>query len=492
MKKWYYNSWFLAGMYVFGTVSSVILVGLPILVVAIVFTVMKAKYEKMADSLLIEGEQHKSDVGSLKEQLAAIEEKNTKLEVMMTPEMQDAEKQRAIIAELEAKRKTINDDISGLLIRKTEKEKEISELIKKTQSLKEDIVQLDDEILYQSFGVYTPVYDLMSSEVYKDYITANRYNQKQLIKHDIATTYSTTMTLDGDLKKGQRMVKDSVKQVLRSFNNECDAAISGVKFNNVASIEKRIQKSRESLEKLNKAMGIRIKSDYFDLKIEELRLCHEYAIKKQEEKETAKAEREALREEAKLQKELEEARKNIVKEQLHYKTALERIEIQIAGSTDVSEDLLAKKEELMGKLLDIDAAIKDLDYREANKRAGYVYVISNVGSFGKDVYKIGMTRRLEPLDRVNELGDASVPFNFDLHAMIFSDDAPTLENALHQAFEHKKVNMINQRREFFNVSLDEIEEVVKRNYDKTVEFLKIPEAEQYRESIMLKKEYQSA
>jgi len=193
-----------------------------------------------------------------------------------------------------------------------------------------------------------------------------------------------------------------------------------------------------------------------------------------------------------MSKELEEARKNIVKEQLYYKTALERIEIQIAGSTDVSEDLLAKKEELMGKLLDIDAAIKDLDYREANKRAGYVYVISNVGSFGKDVYKIGMTRRLEPLDRVNELGDASVPFNFDLHAMIFSDDAPTLENALHQAFEHKKVNMINQRREFFNVSLDEIEEVVKRNYDKTVEFLKIPEAEQYRESIMLKKEYQSA
>ncbi|MBC3889464.1 DUF4041 domain-containing protein [Acetobacterium paludosum] len=453
---------------------------------------MKVKYEKIVGSLLIEGEQNKIDVGSLKEQLTVIEEKNNKLETMLTPEMLEAEKQRTIIAELEVKRKTINDDISGLLIRKTEKEKEISELIKKAQSLKEDIIQLDDEILYQSFGVYTPVYNLMSSEVYKDHITANRYSQKQLIKNDTATTYSTGMTLDGDLKKGQRMVKDSVKQVLRSFNNECDAAISGVKFNNVVSIEKRIQKSRESLEKLNKAMSIKIKNDYYNLKIEELRLCHEYAIKKQEEKETAKAEREALREEAKLQKELEETRKNIVKEQLHYKTALERVEIQIAGSTNVSEELLTKKEELMGKLLDIDAAIEDLDYREANKRAGYVYVISNVGSFGEDVYKIGMTRRLEPLDRVNELGDASVPFNFDLHAMIFSDDAPTLESALHQAFEHKKVNMVNQRREFFRVSLDEIEEVVNKNYDKTVEFLKIPEAEQYRESVMLKKEYQSA
>ena len=128
----------------------------------------------------------------------------------------------------------------------------------------------------------------------------------------------------------------------------------------------------------------------------------------------------------------------------------------------------------------IDKAMKDLDYREANQRAGYVYVISNIGAFGEDVYKIGMTRRLNPQERVDELGDASVPFNFDVHAMIFSDDAPALENALHKAFENKKVNMVNQRREFFHVTLDEIKKVINDNFDKTVEFKDVPDAEQYR------------
>ena len=102
--------------------------------------------------------------------------------------------------------------------------------------------------------------------------------------------------------------------------------------------------------------------------------------------------------------------------------------------------------------------------------------------FGENVFKIGMTRRLDPTERVSELGDASVPFNFDVHAMIFSDDAPALETALHKAFENKKLNMVNTRREFFKVSLDEIKEVVKKNFDKTVEFIDIPDAEQYRVS----------
>ena len=107
-------------------------------------------------------------------------------------------------------------------------------------------------------------------------------------------------------------------------------------------------------------------------------------------------------------------------------------------------------------------------------------MISNIGSFGKDVYKIGMTRRLDPMERVRELGDASVPFNFDVHALIFSDDAPALEAALHRRFEDEKVNKVNSRREFFHASLDEIKRVVKENYDKTVEFTNIPDAEQYR------------
>jgi len=150
------------------------------------------------------------------------------------------------------------------------------------------------------------------------------------------------------------------------------------------------------------------------------------------------------------------------------------------------ELLLLKKIELEAQLVTLNDNLRDVDYRQANQRAGYVYVISNIGAFGENVYKIGMTRRLEPQDRVDELGDASVPFRFDVHAMIFTDDAPKLENALHKAFDNKKINMINKRREFFNVTLNEIKEVVKAEFDKTVEFVEIPDAEQYRESVKIK------
>jgi hypothetical protein len=194
------------------------------------------------------------------------------------------------------------------------------------------------------------------------------------------------------------------------------------------------------------------------------------------------------KEQERVRKELEEARKDIVKEQLHYNNALKDILDRLDNDSSVeNEYLLEKKTEIENHLGELDQKLKDIDYREANKPAGYVYIISNIGSFGENVYKIGMTRRLNPMERIDELGDASVPFKFDVHALIFSDDAPSLETALHHAFENNKVNMVNARREFYRVTLDKIEDVVKSNYDKTVEFIKIPQEEQYRESLRLYK-----
>ena len=138
-------------------------------------------------------------------------------------------------------------------------------------------------------------------------------------------------------------------------------------------------------------------------------------------------------------------------------------------------------------MLDVDKALQDLDYREANHRAGYVYIISNIGAFGENIYKIGMTRRLEPEARIAELSGASVPFRFDIHAMIFSNDAPKLEAALHNAFADRKMNLVNGRKEFFMVTLEEIKKVVQENHDKTVEFLNDADAQQYRESEMMRK-----
>lgn len=214
-----------------------------------------------------------------------------------------------------------------------------------------------------------------------------------------------------------------------------------------------------------------------------------FAQKKQQEKEEQKEVRARMREEAKLAKEIEEERKKLEKEQQHYQNALQRINAQLEAASDADRAAIEeKKAELVAQLDKIDKEFADVDYREANQRAGYVYVISNIGAFGENVYKIGMTRRLDPQDRVDELGDASVPFNFDVHAMIFSNDAPKLEAALHNAFADRKLNFVNQRREFFNVSLDEIKQVIKDNYDKSVEFVELAPAEQYRESLKLKEQ----
>ena len=283
------------------------------------------------------------------------------------------------------------------------------------------------------------------------------------------------------------MVADMKKLLLRAYNAECDDAVEHVRFNNIEASEKKIQTSAEAISKLGRIMDISITNQYVSLKVEELRLMHEYQVKKQEEKEEAREARQRQREEAKVAKELEEARRKLEKEQNHYQNALQRLDAQIALSSEKDRIVLEeKRKELVSQLEVIDGEMKAVDYRAANLRAGYVYIISNIGAFGENIYKIGMTRRLEPMDRVDELGDASVPFNFDVHAMIFTDDAPRLEAALHNAFSDRKVNFINQRREFFNVSLDEIKRVVKDNYDKTVEFVDIAPAEQYRESLKIR------
>lgn len=277
------------------------------------------------------------------------------------------------------------------------------------------------------------------------------------------------------------------KLLLRAFNSECDEVISRVTYANIELSEKRLHTSFEAISKLGRIMSVAITHQYLKAKIEELYLAFEYKQKKQEEKEEQKELRAQLREEAKLQKEIEEARKKIQKEQKHYQNALDSINKQLLTATDEQKaDLEKKKAEIEAQLEEIDKNIKDIDYRESNAKAGYVYIISNIGAFGENIYKIGMTRRLDPQERIDELSDASVPFNFDIHAMIFSDNAPALENALHKAFENKKLNMVNQRREFFNVTLDEIKAVVMKNFDKSVEFIEVPEAEQYRTSLKMK------
>lgn len=404
--------------------------------------------------------------------IGKIAKENAGLKELMSPEFQNASVLNSKVAELEAKKERL--------------EKEIDKRTSKIDALKKEAVFFEDAITFQEFGLYTPRYDFVTSEEYKEELDRIRDAQKKLIKNDKAIIGATTWTVNGSKSKGNKMIADMKKLFLRAFNSDCEDVISKVKYNNFDMSLKKIRQSSNSIEKLGKSMSLQITQKYIDWKEEELTLAFEYQQKKQEEKEAQKAARAEMREAARLQKEIEAQRKKIEKEQTHYQTAYEKLLKQLEEDPDNS-DLLAKKSELENQLNDIDRAIKDIDYREANQRAGYVYIISNIGAFGENVYKIGMTRRLDPQDRVDELGDASVPFNFDVHAMIFSDDAPALETALHKAFEDRKLNMVNTRREFFNVTLDEIKEVVKENFDKTVEFVDVPDAEQFRVSQKMKR-----
>ncbi len=398
----------------------------------------------------------------------------------LTPEMQDAEKLAKRIEEM-------NETISRFNKTMQERYTEISGLNTVIAKKKNELLDVEDSILFQEFSLYKPKYDLVNSEAYKKRIDAIRQTQKNLIKNGLAVTGNVNWTVNNSKVEGRRMVSDMQKLLLRAFNSECDEVIGKVTYSNFELSLNRISKSSEAISKLGRIMSVSISPNYINAKLDELHLVFEYQQAKQKEKQEQKELRAQMREEAKVQKELEEARKKAEKEHSHYKNALAAIEAQLASATDDQKAALEKKRaELEAALQGVEKNLADIDYREANAKAGYVYVISNVGAFGENVYKIGMTRRLEPMERIDELGDASVPFDFDVHAMIFSSDAPALEAALHRAFEAKKINMVNARREFFAVTLDEIKQVVHANYNDTVEFVDAAPAQQYRESLKMK------
>lgn len=416
-----------------------------------------------------------------KAELENLQQEHEALKALMTPEMQDAMAIKREVSRLQEEQHSVQNTLEGLLHTIDNKNNDISALDQTIADKKNQIIWLDDEILVQEFGLYSPKFDFANALGYKEALSEIRATQKALIKNKKAVTGNTAWTVNNSAAKGKKLVTDTQKLLLRAFNSECDELVNKVKYTNFDASLGKIQKSAAAISKLGTIMNIAITPEYLTLKENELRLAFEYQCKKQQEKEEAKAMRAEQREQAKIQKELEEQKRKIEKEQTHYQTAYEKLISQLSLHPD-DVDLLKKKEEMENQLSDIDKALTDIDYRQANMRAGYVYIISNIGSFGENIYKIGMTRRLDPQERVDELGDASVPFKFDVHAMIFSDDAPALEAALHRAFEDKKVNMVNQRREFFRVTLDEIKEVVRANFDKTVEFVDVPDAEQYRVS----------
>ncbi|MBC7006081.1 DUF4041 domain-containing protein [Photobacterium sp. BZF1] len=350
----------------------------------------------------------------------------------------------------------------------------------------------NDDVELLELGFYESHFDFETSEDFKDEIRECKAEQKELLRDkDMGgAIYCTTEWTVGDSKaEGRKMTNRGIRLTARAFNNECEAAIANCTWKNVVKMEARIEKAFQAINKLNESNKIVISREYLKLKLKELRLTHEYKEKKQREKEEQAEIKAQMREEARIEAEIKKAEQEAIKEEARYQKALNAVQKQLESA---SEEAKAKLEAQIAQL-ESDLELAEQKHKRAQSMAeqtkqGHVYVISNIGSFGEDVYKIGMTRRLEPLDRVKELGDASVPFSFDVHAMIHTKDAPSLEKELHRQFDNKRLNMVNRRKEFFNVGLKEIKEAVEAYSEEQVEFIETAVAQDYHETKAMKKQ----
>jgi hypothetical protein len=365
---------------------------------------------------------------------------------------------------------------------------EIASLHLQIEALRRDLSSLDEESTLQSFGFYKPRYQFVDSARYQAELEKIREAQKVMLKQRTAASCRIEWTVNGSKVEGRKQINQTINLMLRAFNGESDAAVAKVKFNNVTVMEARIRKAYERINGLAEVQKCLISQSYFSLKLQELFLAHEYQEKLQEEREEQRHIREQIREEEIAQRQLEKARLEAEREETRYEQALSRAREEVERSEGANrEKLSAQIAELQQRLEEARAAKERAISQAQLTRSGNVYIISNIGSFGEDVFKIGMTRRLDPYDRVHELSGAAVPFDFDVHAMIRSVDAPALENKLHRIFHLRRLNRINERREFFRVTLDEI--LLATGLPVAdIEVTKIAEAEDYRKTLALLEE----
>ena len=351
----------------------------------------------------------------------------------------------------------------------------INNLLKEKQKLENEIVSLEQDAICKHYNFSD--YSGLTSEECKNQLSLLKMKEQDAIKNQELITVTSTNT--------KTVINSNVKQILRCFNSECDNILLGLSNKNIDTSRNKLTKSFETLNKIFSVDGVQLKHNALDMKLEQLNLVYSYELKRAQEIEIQKEIKAQMVEEEKVRREIEKQKAKITKDEKQISGEVNRLmKYMQKAANDIEKNLyLEKIQELEQKLQELAAEKESVLEREANAKAGFVYIISNIGSFGEDVYKIGMTRRLEPMDRIKELSSASVPFEFDVHAMIFSENAPELETTLHKHFESRSVNKVNLRKEFFKVSLDEIEKVVTQNYNKTVEFTRIPIASEYRQTL---------
>jgi hypothetical protein len=336
-----------------------------------------------------------------------------------------------------------------------------------------DVVNLRESVLLQEFGLYDHENPAEASVSLATELESVRTQIKQAVRDGKATTATAGFTFNNSKAKGDKFVRDMSKLMLRSYNAEAENCLKSVRAGNLATAQKRLGTTVDQVERLGGMIDLHITPNYHRLRLRELELASRHLQALQVEKELERERREELRQQKQAEQELAREKERLEKERAHYANVLATLIAN--GDTDGAERMRAQ-------LADVDRAIENVDYRAANIKAGYVYVISNIGSFGPDVVKIGMTRRLEPMDRVNELGDASVPFRFDVHALFFADNALSIEAMLHQNFADRRLNRVNLRREYFRATPAEVLEALNEHRVEVLEYTVEPAAAEYRSS----------
>ena len=319
----------------------------------------------------------------------------------------------------------------------------LNELNANIEKSEQDLNELMGGIdLYSRLDEYTahghfemPQYLYETSTRYSEEIKDIRQQQKDMIKAKSAVTFPETTVISNDKSLNKKILNGQVKLMLTAFNIECDMLIGKVSPSSFGRTLERIEKLANNLEKSAATMECGFDIDYIELKFEECKLQYQYTLKKQEEIAEQKLIKEQIREEQRAIKEFEKAIAEAEKEEKMYRNLLDKAQQELAQANEQERSEMEQRIAILElQLAEAEAKEERAKSMAEQTRKGHVYVISNIGSFGEDVYKIGLTRRLEPMDRVKELGDASVPFPFDVHAMIYTDDAPALETALHREF----------------------------------------------------------
>lgn len=265
---------------------------------------------------------------------------------------------------------------------------------------------------------------------------------------------------------------------LRSYDVEAKAMLTKLTLANYGSSVSRLLRNGEAIERIGRNAEVKLSNEYQELWAKAFSIAYKHLQAKDIAKEIEREKRAELKEAARIERELEQEQKRLEKEKQHYLNVIAVVER--AGKEDEAA-------ELHEKIVEVEKSLNDIDFRKANIRAGYVYVISNIGSFGERMVKIGMTRRLRPIERVQELSDASVPYNFDIHALFFSEDAVGVETELHHKFADRRVNLVNKRREFFAVTPAEVRDALKDIAGNLVEFTEEPEATQFRQTLAMRR-----